>query len=77
MLQKWGNSCWLPVEAAFDLPAVSAGQAWDTVNVDTTKLQRMHLTAVPLGALSSVLTCRISFYSPVNLKTHSDQKNDT
>lgn len=41
------------------------------------KLQRMHLTAVPLGALPSVLTCRISFYSTVNLKNHSDQKNAT
>lgn len=72
-----GNSCWLPVEAAFDLPCSICRAGKGHYQCGQNKLQRMHLTALPLGALSSVLSCRISFYSTVNLKTHSDQKNAT
>lgn len=34
MLEKWGNYSWLPVETAFDLPAVSAGKGKNTADLD-------------------------------------------
>lgn len=36
MLEKWGNYSWLPVEAAFALPAVSAGKGRNTADLDRT-----------------------------------------